>query len=70
MTSYKTQEAKDAYQQGLADGKAAAEADEPDKLTLQQIKAMSVEEAAERLDEINDVLTEPVTAGGGDDGTR
>ncbi len=60
---FRTRAEENAYALGLADAKPP---DGP-TLTVDDIKAMSTEEAAERLDEINAVLTAPVTGGGGDD---
>ncbi|HEV2924670.1 MAG TPA: hypothetical protein VGW98_11585 [Solirubrobacteraceae bacterium] len=44
-------------------GRMDAKAEQPEPLTLEQVKGMTTEEVAERLPEVNAVL-----AGGGNDG--
>jgi hypothetical protein len=56
---FETQAEERAYKLGLQD----AEADQPEKLTIPKIRAMTAEEVAARIDEANAV----VAAGGNDD---
>ena len=59
---FRTQAEQNAYDLGRADvGKKR----EP--LSVEAIKAMPVEEAAKRLDEINAFMANPVPVGGGND---
>jgi hypothetical protein len=45
-----------AYDAGYAAGLRAAQAETHEPLTMEQIKAMSTEEVAKRLPEVNEVL--------------
>jgi hypothetical protein len=60
MRDYDTQAERDAYAAGVQDGEAARDEKDDKALTLEDVKRMSVEECAQRLDEVNVVL-----AGGG-----